>query len=379
VLRIVPSLIPIAVLHRFTPSLREAVAERLNLPTARNRPVILAADRSDGGPDIFILRPHANENRADPEDLALGAVERIVSDAEGFCNRPERAARPLADVILIGDSFTWCVGVGPEMAAAAAFEDVTGLKTLTLGVPGIGPWEYLQIYRRFGAKRQPKIVVMNLYEGNDLRDIRRFEEFRATGRQRKREAIGGPFAWSYALAFTKAAIEEQIRKLRDRNRDDFRYEVQAEGRTISMNVGNADQDELASAYAMAAGRLDPSLYEGPLKAFAELARAEGFRPVLAYIPSAYTAYARSVRFADEKAGRAVREMSEKQRTWLAANAPRLGLPFVDMTPSFRRAAETGLLTHFPANMHLTPAGHKVAAEALAAGLPSADLAAARAD
>jgi hypothetical protein len=380
VLRLAPSLIPISVLHRFTPSLRQEVAERLNLPTTRTRPVILAAQRSDGGPDIYLLTPDRNVNRADREDLAVGAIEEIASDPDGFCNLPERAARPRADVIFIGDSFTWCVGVGPMKSAAAAFEDKTGLTALDLGVPGIGPWEYLEVFRRYGTKRQPRIVVLNIYEGNDLRDIRRFDEFRATGRQRKREAIGGPFAWSYALAFTKAAIEEQIRKLRDRNRrDDFRYTVQAEGRTIAMNVGNADQDELASAYGMAAGRLDPSLYEGPLNAFAEMARAEGFRPVLAYIPSAYTAYSSSVRFSDEKSGRAVREMSWRQRAWLAANAPRLGLQFIDLVPAFEAVAAAGALTHFPANLHLTPAGHKVLAEAVAAALPVQDVAAAPAN
>jgi hypothetical protein len=60
VLRLAPSLIPISVLHRFTPSLRQEVAERLNLPTTRTRPVILAAQRSDGGPDIYLLTPDRN-------------------------------------------------------------------------------------------------------------------------------------------------------------------------------------------------------------------------------------------------------------------------------------------------------------------------------
>jgi hypothetical protein len=379
VLRLAPSLIPVAVLHRFTPSLRQEVAERLDLPTTRTRPVIPSAERSDGGPDIYLLTPDLNVTRADREDLALGAIEEIASDPDGFCNLPDQAARRRADVIFIGDSFTWCVGVGPLKSAATAFEDKTGLNALTLGVPGVGPWEYLEIFRRYGAKRQPKVVVLNIYEGNDLRDIRRFNGFRATGHERKREAIGGPFAWSYALAFTKAAIEVQVREFRDRDRDDFRYVVRARGGTVAMNVGNADQDELASAYQMQAGEIDPSLYEKPLAAFAELARTEGFRPVLAYIPSAYTAYSSSVRFSDETAGRAVRSMSERQRAWLAANAPRLGLQFIDLVPAFEAAAAAGALTHFPANLHLTPAGHKVLAEAVAAALPAQDVAAAPAD
>ena len=56
-----------------------------------------------------------------------------------------------------------------------------GATTYNLGVPGVGPYEYLEILRRFGLALEPRIVLLNIYEGNDLRDAVRFDEQRARG------------------------------------------------------------------------------------------------------------------------------------------------------------------------------------------------------
>ena len=43
-----------------------------------------------------------------------------------------------------------------------------------MGVGGIGPYEYVQVLKQFGLQRRPRIVIMNIYEGNDLRDTLRY-------------------------------------------------------------------------------------------------------------------------------------------------------------------------------------------------------------
>jgi hypothetical protein len=366
-LRLDPSLIGVAVLDRFSPALRQEVGARLGLPTALTRPRIATAERADGGPDIFVFQPsHPFLTRADKVDLDLGAVETIAIDAKGFCNPPGKAARDAADVVMLGDSFMFCSGVKPENTAAAAIEVRSGLRTYNLGISGVGPWEYLELLRRFGLELRPRAVVMNIYEGNDLRDIMRFDTFRLTGNQRERaEAIGGPFAWSYAMAFLKASLEEIASTLAGSAGISFRYRISLLGRDIAMNVTNRDRDEAHNAARLVNGEISPSLYEAPLAAFAGMAKEAGFIPVVAYVPSAYTAYADSVVFDDPTAGGNARRWSDAQRQWLQDNAPKLGMTFIDLVPAFQKAALAGELTHFPANVHLTPAGHRVVADRIA--------------
>ncbi len=82
----------------------------------------------------------------------------------------------------------------------------------------------------------------------------------------------------------------------------------------------------------------------------------------------HTAYADTVVFEDGETADLVRDMSNVQRDWLAKKTSELGLTFIDLTPAFQKAAREGPLTHFPANVHLTPYGHRVSAIAWQAAI-----------
>jgi lysophospholipase L1-like esterase len=63
--------------------------------------------------------------------------------------------------------------------------------------------------------------------------------------------------------------------------------------------------------------------------------------------------------------------SATQRRHLAERSAALGLPFVDLSPALQaeaRRLEGRELLYFPANVHYTPRGHRVVAEALARAL-----------
>jgi hypothetical protein len=366
-LRAFPHLIAVPVLDRFTPVLRQEVATRLGLPTVHTRPRIPSSERTDGGPDIHVFEPNRTiVVRVDPADLRFGATDSIAVDAGGFCNPSGAIERGAADIVLLGDSFTSCIGVKPTVVSAAVLEKETGLRAYHLGIPGIGPYEYIELLRRYGLRLRPRVVVMNIYEGNDLRDIGRFMDFRASGVQRdKSEAMGGPFAWSYALAFIKASVEQLAKSLKKSMALDFRYSVVSGGNAVAMNVTNADQDEARNANRIISQELAPKLFEAPLAEFARMAREMDFKAVVSYIPSAYTAYESRVRFEDAGIGKSVQASSKAQRSWLRDNTRRLGITFVDLVPAFQAAADRGPLTHFPANVHLTAAGHQVVARELA--------------
>jgi hypothetical protein len=358
VLRSYPSLITVPVLQRFNSALRHSVAERLQLSTKSSRRMIPSAERKDGGPDFYTFEPNRTLNvPVDPVDAKLGAVVEVDVDRNGFCNPAGAAEHKQLDVLILGDSMTFCTAIRPSDTSSAQLERMTNLKTYNLGIPGIGPFEYVELLQKYGIARKPKFVVMNIYEGNDLRDVDRYYNFI--------NAIGGPFAWSYALAFVKAGIELGWRKL-DRNTGiNFRYSISTPNGRVRMNVTNQDRDEVHYARRLEAGSISLELVRPALDDFLRLARENDFVPLIFLIPGTYTAYARGIVFDDPELEKTMREGGERQRKWLKEYAESRHVMFLDLAPIFQEAGEKESLSYFPANVHLTPHGQHIVASTIA--------------
>ena len=171
-LRALPSAIPPAVLARFAPELRQELArERFS---TLDQTVLL--ERDDGGPPLRLWKPFT-EKRYDFGDS--GMLPAVRTDEMGFCNPPgSYRAHATIDLIAIGDSFTWCHAVRPEDTWSSRLGELSGLSAYNLGRGGIGLHEEVQILKQLGLSRSPKVVVMNVYEGNDIRDALRYQEHR---------------------------------------------------------------------------------------------------------------------------------------------------------------------------------------------------------
>lgn len=365
-LRLFPQWIGLAALKEFDPGLREEIASRLDLPTVRSAIHITPEERVDHGREILL--PGANSIRttlADQNDLALGAIEEVHVDENGFCNDPSQSAGGKADIIIAGDSFTFCTAVRVTDSAAYKLQQLTGRTTYNVGVHGVGPDEYLELARRQADRLHPQIVVFNVYEGNDLRDVMRERDFLAHKSKKKTDGESSP-AISYALEFLRANFHLFAKSLKDYTAThDFHYAATVNGATMEMNTANSDQDEVENAFRLQRGDVSLDLFATPLTNFVTWAKANGITPVVVYTPSMYTAYDSTVTFSDAKVGEAVRNLSHKQREWFAQNAARLGFTFRDLTPAFQKEADAGNLTHFPSNVHLTPLGQTVVAQQLA--------------
>jgi hypothetical protein len=123
-----------------------------------------------------------------------------------------------------------------------------------------------------------------------------------------------------------------------------------------------------SALGLRNGDMDFSAFEGALSGFVALAREYGFIPIVAYSPSAYTAYADFVEFEDASLGELMPWFSRTQRQFLRTKARELGYRFVDLTPAMQAAAndlqEKELIYH-PINVHFTVKGNRIVGETLA--------------
>lgn len=385
--RIAPGLIPEDLLKRFEPTARTAIATRRFLP---NQSQTWDAVRADDGPPLKIFEPKA--------EIAYSFVDtgesgRMRMDALGFCNPPEDDPdRPHIPIIAIGDSFTACHAPAPERTWPSVLGRNLGRGVYNLGRGGYGPYEYLELLRLFGLAKTPEVVVMQLYEGNDLRDADRYFAYRdATPTERRRflDRAGWnplrfePAAWldnalgrsSWAYGFLVVGSAVALSNLADtlssepRRKIDLRFTLDFPEGPVAMNLQNNDLDEVRTARDLAAGTLRLEQFDAALDRFADLGRDHGFLPVVAYAPAAYTAYAEFATFRDASVGPTLAAFSTRQRHYLADATAARGLVFVDLTPALQAAARDrrdGALLYYPINVHYTPAGQRVVADALAA-------------
>ena len=302
-------------------------------------------DRDDGGPPFSVLKPFAKVTYSfsDP-----GTVNVVSMDESGFCNTPKRQAQRHFDLVVVGDSSAWCTTVEPETTWTSQLA-APGRSTYNLSKPGIGPYEYLELLRRFGLAKSPQIAVMNLYEGNDLRDALAYKDYR-------RDPTVSP-----------PQLESPLQTAKN-----FRYELVFDSNTVSFNSDNGDLDEMLYAELLASDKVSLTVFSEALEAFVALSRQFDFVPILTYTPSAYTAYKSSVVFEQPELAEVMRLYSQKQRRFFRQKAAALGLAFVDFTPSLQAAAEDYTapekLLYFPTNRHLTRYGHAAIAKMLASYL-----------
>ncbi len=388
--RMAPGLIPENLLKRFEPTARGAIAARRFLPNASQT---WEPARTDDGPPIKLFEPHAEFAYT---FVDTGEHGMLRMDALGFCNPPaddpDRAHIP---IIAIGDSFTACHAPAPERTWPSLLGRTLGRGAYNLGRGGYGPYEYLELLRLFGIAKTPEVVVMQIYEGNDLRDAARYAAYRdasPTERRRFLERAGwdplrfepaawldnalGRSSWAYDFVVVGSAVElsHLVDRLaaEPRSKIDLRYDLELPAGPIAMNAQNNDRDEVRTARDVESGALALELFDPALDRFTALARENRFLPVVAYAPTAYTAYAEFVRFRDPTVGPPLAAFSARQREHLAHAAAARGLAFVDLTPAFQAAARErgGELLYYPLNVHYTPAGQRVVADTLAAAIRS---------
>jgi len=79
--------------------------------------------------------------------------------------------RPQADIVALGDSFTYAVEVDQESTWPSRLGAITGLQVANLGVPGYGTAQEVELFRRYGSKLHPKLVVLLLGPADPSKNV----------------------------------------------------------------------------------------------------------------------------------------------------------------------------------------------------------------
>lgn len=385
-LRAFPQAIPIALLSEFHPTIRSRVAARRKLQRVEDTVLV---PRDDGGPAdrMWIYKGGAEITKEFDEP---GIVPRVRMDDMGFCNPTADAYEvERIEVAALGDSLTWCTSVEPRDAWPSQLAAASGRATYNFAIPGRGLYEHLQVLKRFGLAKSPAVVILAAYEGNDLRDAVRFYEereaatavaglercpFRPVGLCAVHDALMDAFPARLSYVYNLLLSSSwRLAYLLGKSDIDFRYVVEfPDGVRAPFNLHNADRDEVGFAAELREKRVHPELFDDALESFVALAREHGFVPIVAYIPSAHTAYGAMARFDDPSIADLMRSYSDTLRSYFARRADERGYRYLDLTPFLQEAARTyssDRPLYFRSNVHLTPAGHAVVARAIEAALP----------
>jgi hypothetical protein len=377
-LRLFPGVLPLDLLILFSEQPRLEIAQRLGLATQK---ATVPLDRDDDGPELRIFKPYTPLIYYIQEN---GTTVETVRDELGFCNPPGSYRSPTIDLITLGDSFTMCHAVSIEETWASQLAELSGYSVYNLGRAGVGILEYLQLLKKFGLQKSPKLVLMNIYEGNDLRDAERYYRYVRGERDEAEEPPAGPQAllahYSYAYNLLQSGLEYLQYAARpepdifDDAADQgvtLQYKlVFPDGIVVPYNLKDTDEDEVRFARRLRARTVDIGVSQTIIEAlrhFVELSKQYNFIPIVAYTPSAHTAYSDKVIFEDPSLSELMPWFSREQRHFLESNSQTLGYTFIDLTPDLQAAARTRgpeELLYYQFDLHLTPLGHAVVAQIL---------------
>jgi len=97
------------------------------------------------------------------------------TNSHGWRDDDFTAKKPsgITRVVALGDSFTFGFGVDFGQRFSEVLErDVQRFEVLNLGVFAYGTDQEVRVYELYGSKYQPDIVILNVYLGNDIEDLR---------------------------------------------------------------------------------------------------------------------------------------------------------------------------------------------------------------
>src|SRR5262249_12497842 len=95
----------------------------------------------------------------------LAQVERDVVMPHNFTAQPDRARR----VLHLGDSMAFGFGLPRDQTFTAGLERLEpGVQHINAAIPGTAPDAYLAVMQSWLKTQPVDLVVMHIYEGNDL-------------------------------------------------------------------------------------------------------------------------------------------------------------------------------------------------------------------
>ena len=300
-----------------------------------------------------------------------------IYDKDGFRNASESRD---GDVIVLGDSFIERGESDRDLFTEKLYR-VSGLSTVNLGTAWYGPFQYLEVFKRYGVERQPKYAILSLFEGNDLKDIREYIHWAkggdyyhfnlsskgVLGRYRLALRECGQYLAEIATSFGKAGTANESRETMSVHPDivDLNLGGQHYKARFGYNIDTRDGSQLAQADEL-------KEFRTLLTEFRELCSERQIVPLLMFIPTKvhiYAEYTTELSGANWTSIRAAQiAAKDNVRNAIIGLADDLRIQSIDLTPVFEKSSQEGKLLYYPFDTHWNPAARDLAAEAVTKAL-----------
>lgn len=349
----------------------ELVAYILPVRHQMDNPWYLAAGggTSEGVDLPFGRPPHLKWEGMSRGDLALlngdpdpyARPVTFETDREGFRNGRDIEQ---ADLLTLGDSFTEAGNVMEAESFSTLAGQRLGLSTRNLGRAGYTAATELIVLKKYGLNCRPKVVVWQIAEANDLAEMVIYEKWVSFGRPRYFDAKPDSArieAWQKRSPTFR--LFEALRKNTPRpwplagtfrDQDGVDHPVRF--------LPGANHEPPVRNHPGWPG-FSAALLEG-----AAVCRANNIRLLVLLIPTKARVLTPYTKLTDFAAATFSRPEGDSLGVVLKEFCDSHQIAFADATAPLQEQAKAGRLVYLPYDTHLSPAGHQVVAELVAAKL-----------
>lgn len=326
----------------------------------------------------YVRPPHINWTGKSHGNLAARRYEQdpyaeevtFQTDHEGFRNSKDISQ---ADVIFIGDSYTEAGNADEDKTFVQLVGAELGATVRNLGRAGYCPATELIVLQDQGLRCQPKVVVWQIAEANDMQDTRFYLAWV--------EALGRGFRLSY-----RQVVSGQASKLKAWMHRSLTYRLYRTVRRVDL----FQDTDWAGTFRDAQGQLWPMRLRAPPNALLlpertrefhalwrtvqqghRLLQERGIALLVIVMPTKFRVLAPTLEF-DEQIVAKLKQgpFPLSAPLWdvppgvsIAARIQQFlseaGVLCVDATAALRQSAQAGVMLYPPNDTHLSPQGHQV--------------------
>jgi hypothetical protein len=295
--------------------------------------------------------------------IPVEAVDYVATYNEhGF---RKNSSHPPYDIAAIGDSYIE-IGESDETTFTELLKRETGLSVLNIGRGWYGPYQYLELLKRYALEAKPKYLLFAFFAGNDFNDITQYEAWRAGGRYYSfRDLDRENILTRFALAsgdFGNYFKRKSKALLMSKN-------PTSRGASFLgiINIGNKQVPMMFPRWEREITNQEITALRSILSEFKSICHKHQIIPLLIYIPTATQVYAEL--YSSDSNGQFIeRVMNSLDNPSLHAIAnltTELHIDFINLLPVFKKKAADGHLLYHPFDTHWNLEGRRTAASFIA--------------
>lgn len=283
------------------------------------------------------------------------------------------------DLVVIGDSFT-----AAELIRRPFWQGISE-SMLSLGAPGTGALEQQRLFDAYALPRQPELVILAFFAGNDLKDTARFAEMLRAGMNRHDLAHSGKTPLDYSVVFRLFQFLSETTA--SSPKADCHYPMMARTDPPApvafykkfLPLLGADERTLRNSEEF-------QLTKTSVSEMAAALQPAGAELLLMYIPQKAELY---WNYLDDESKQTIIDVESRdrqlsglqgidmnltvQRDAMRELAEEIGIAFLDLTPALAQAIRAGQSPYFFADTHWNQLGHDIARNALLGHLNRSNL------